>query len=278
MTQRRPPYAHHAAGPKDGAAADSEKAARAPFIEHAGGGAQARRLFDALRDLTTAQFDLVRALAHSEPEIFDGHDLHDPLVSWAATPEMRFVEDLAEGARRSGFMRIAADYWRTTLRDQARHARLIALGVPYYSLAFRQLVAFGRNEVTGRDCVVLGIVSGIPFALHDMLWIDAVRPTRWHRARRQEPVLCADPLALSLGDWPRETRIRLFDQPIDWLRAGARPGSYCVLDWDSFEARALLAGVDDGSIRAVCDSPAHARALAKRARPKKAKLRLEVAA
>lgn len=111
-------------------------------------------------------------------------------------------------------------------------------------------------------------------------------PPRWARRRHSAGILGPgrgfdgerdyEPVWRGGGGWPN--RLRLYRDPMSWLRGGAPPASACVLDWDVFEAEWLAELIDAGRVAAVCDDDAHAAELRARVRPRRAKIALEVAA
>lgn len=111
----------------------------------------------------------------------------------------------------------------------------------------------------------------------DLLALDPADPARWARRTGLAGVL-ARPADREIALTEPPARIRLHRYPLDWLRGGPAPGGYCILDWRSDDAADLLYLLDRGDLVAVCDDDAHARQLQRRVRPRRPKLRIEVAA
>ena len=67
--------------------------------------------------------------------------------------------------------------------------------------------------------------------------IVALDPAWWGRRTAFASVLAPNVEEFDLRGWPEGRRIRLYRSPLGWLKGGFAPFGYCVLDWESAEAR-----------------------------------------
>ena len=113
-----------------------------------------------------------------------------------------------------------------------------------------------------------------------ILW-RSIRLIRPGGAGERRSLPCWRPMlkSLSCAAGLRVAALRLYRSPLGWLKGGFAPFGYCVLDWESPEARDLLFLIDRGAVIVVFDDDAHATEIRDRARPKRRpSIRAEVAA
>lgn len=126
----------------------------------------------------------------------------------------------------------------------------------------------------GEAALVWTVAAGDPAEGIDMIAMDPRDPARWWRRTGAAALLGRE---AELFDLAEGARIRLHEHPLGWLAGGAAPWSFCALDWAAWETRELLNAIGEGRITAVCDSDDHAARLRALARPRRAKLTIEVA-
>lgn len=187
-----------------------------------------------------------------------------------------WYDSLIAGEGRDHLLAEAMSYWRSALADQFVSNWITSQGVPFYDLCWRYVV--GAAGANGQRFITFGVVSGCPASCVDVIVIDPGDLKYFGSANRLAGVLATDNTRFEIDGWPEGKRIRLFRHPLDWLRTGAPEYGYCVLDWQCWHAGNLLHMVDQGQITVVCDDDEHAGALRARARLRKPKMKIEVAA
>lgn len=108
----------------------------------------------------------------------------------------------------------------------------------------------------------------------DIVAMDPGDPARWWRRAGSAELLPSEMQLEWLGEG---AAIRLFEYPLEWLRAGCPPGGFCVLDWQSRAGQCLAFDIDAGRFKVACDSDDHAARLRALVRPRRPALQLGVA-
>ncbi len=211
-------------------------------------------------------------------------------------------DDMAQRFEWYGFVREAVDSGQDDLLRQAfaawhrvvdddrvlawwQERRALKPALPR-QLLVDHLVGVMRVELTPGDDWQETPDPQVGFAAIAWCWLDIFReraldllvmnpndPRSWRRRIGQLTILPRDD-AVMIRLQEGGARLRLFENPLDWLAAGCQAGSICVLDWDGNAAQELIHAIDRGDAAVICDSHAHGRNIARRVRPRRPALRI----